>query len=290
MTGDNRNGKMPLSDAELEIMVKDLIKIVKKIDGIKYIKPQNPKFLEKLEAYQKSLPRGSDIGPLLDGISFRLRDYIEEKKQYRAKNFQPLINEFLESLRTKQRDYRIIENTLFRVGWFEMETQPVNGTIRILFDKNVILPWRPVHNLGEIESCFQECTNQLKDVEIPIDKFSNMLYQCYQRLRTEQEKKRKPNSRFVLLKSIHEEMLIELFRTQVKGKKNLNVKFKDIFFPEWAYQYNLERYRSQMSEIPDEKRLLFETGSQADTEKFGIVLNGLSAQSDYKKFCYIRGK
>jgi len=90
MTGDNRNGKMPLSDAELEIMVKDLIKIVKKIDGIKYIKPQNPKFLEKLEAYQKSLPRGSDIGPLLDGISFRLRDYIEEKKQYRAKNFQPI--------------------------------------------------------------------------------------------------------------------------------------------------------------------------------------------------------
>lgn len=284
------NDKTSPSDPELEIIKKDLSEIVKKIGAIRYFKSQDPKFLDKLDAYQKSLPKGSDIGALIDEISLKLKNYIDEKNKSRATYFQPLINQFLESLRAKEMDYRIIENTLFRVGCFEMETQPATATIRISFDKNIILPWRPVQNLGDIESCFQECTKKLKATEIPLDNFSTMLYQGYRRLRSKQEKERKPNPQFVLLRNLHEEILIELFRLQVKGKKNLNVKFKEIFFPEWAFQYNLERYRSQMSEIPKEKRLLFETGSQADTERFGIVLNGLSAQSDYKKFCYVRGQ
>jgi len=283
------NDKTSPSDPDLEIIKKDLLKIDKKIAAIRYIKSQDPKFLDKLDAYQKSLPKGSDIGALIDEISLKLKN-TSMKNQYRAKYFQPLINQFLESLRAKKMDYRTIENTLFRVGWFEMETQPATATIQISFDKNVILPWRPVQNLEDIESCFQECTKKLKDTEIPLDNFSTMLYQGYRRLRAKQEKERKPNPQFVLLRTLHEEILIELFRLQVKGKKNLNAKFKEIFFPEWAFQYNLERYRSQMSEIPEEQRLLFETGSQADTERFGIVLNGLSAQSDYKKFCYIRGR
>ena len=282
--------KSPLSDAELELMKKDLLKVDKKIAGIRYIKPQDPKFLDKLDVYQKSLPKGSDIGSLIDDISLKLKEYIEEKNKVRLISFRPLINTFLESLQSKNKDYRIIENTAFRVDCFEMEIQPANGSIRLLFDKNVIMSWKPVQTINDIELCFQESIKKLNDAEISIDTFSSMMYQGYQRIRIKQEKERKPNSQFVLLKALHEEIIIELFRSQVKGKKNLNVKFKEIFFPEWAFQYNLERYRAQLMKIPEEKRLLFETGSQADTERFGVVLNGLSPQSDYKKFCYVRGR
>lgn len=282
------NDKTTSSDAEFDVMKKDLLKIDKKISAIRYIKPQDPKFLDKLDAYQKSLPKGEDIGAFIDDISSKLNIYIEDKNQFRRANFRPLINEFLESLQSKNMDFRIIENTLYRVGCFEMETQPHNGNIRISFDKNVIMPWKPVESIADIDACFLECTKKIKDQEIPIEQFSTMLHQAYKRIQARQVKERKPNPEFVLLKSLHEEILIELFRFQVKGKKNLNVKFKEIFFPIWAFQYNLERYREHLSEVPEERRLLFETGSQADTEKYGIVLNGLSAKSDYKKFCYIR--
>jgi len=67
------NDKTSPSDPDLEIIKKDLLKIDKKIAAIRYIKSQDPKFLDKLDAYQKSLPKGSDIGALIDEISLKLK-------------------------------------------------------------------------------------------------------------------------------------------------------------------------------------------------------------------------
>lgn len=279
-----------ITDNDFEMIKKDLLKIDKKISAIRFIKPKDPKFLEKLESYQKTLPRGDEVGPILDEVSKKLKSYIESSNKNRLTFFRPLINQYIESLQGKNISYRIVDNTLFRVGCLEIETQPEKGNIRILFNKNTIFPWTPVREMNDIESSVQASHAKLKEVEVSLDEFSRMLFYAYQKVRAKQEKERKPNPGFVMLKSLHSEILVELFKLQLKGKKSLNVKMKDIFFPDWAFLYNLDLYRAKLSQIPEEKRLLFETGSQAETEKYGVVLNGLSAQSEYKKFCYIRGR
>ncbi len=125
-------------------------------------------------------------------------------------------------------DFRIIENTLYRVGCFEMETQLIT-VISVFHLIKMSSCLKPVESIADIDACFLECTKKIKDQEIPIEQFSTMLHQAYKRIQARQVKERKPNPEFVLLKSLHEEILIELFRFQVKGKKNLNVKFKEIF-------------------------------------------------------------
>jgi len=267
-----------------------MLKIDKKISAIRFIKQKDPKFLEKLESYQKTLPRGAEIGPILDEVSNKLKSYIESSNKNRLSFFRPLINQYINSLQGRNIVYRIIDNTLFRVGCLEIETQPEKGNIRILFNKNTILPWTPVREMNDIESSIQAAHAKLKEMEVPLDEFSRMVHYAYQKVRARQEKERKPNPDYVMLKSLHSEILVELFKRQLKGKKSLNVKMKDIFFPDWAFLYNLDLYRAKLSQIPEEKRLLFETGSQSETEKYGVVLNGLTAQSEYKKFCYLRGR
>jgi len=279
-----------ITDNDFEIIKKDMLKIEKKISAIRFIKPKDPKFLEKLESYQKTLPRGAEIGPILDEVSKKLKDYIESSNKNRLSFFRPLINQYINSLQGRNIVYRMIDNTLFRVGCLEIETQPEKGNIRILFNKNTILPWTPVREMNDIESSIQAAHAKLKEMEVPLDEFSRMLHYAYHKVRARQEKERKPNPDYVMLKPLHSEILVELFKRQLKGKKNLNVKMKDIFFPDWAFLYNLDLYRAKLSQIPEEKRLLFETGSQSETEKYGVVLNGLTAQSEYKKFCYLRGR
>jgi hypothetical protein len=64
-------------------------------------------------------------------------------------------------------------------------------------------------------------------------------------------------------------------------------KLSYVEFPQWAFLYNLDRYRSLSSNIPRETRLVVQTGSQQETQRFGMITDGLDARQDYKVVCYV---
>jgi len=67
------NDKTSPSDPDLEIIKKDLLKIDKKIADYQIYQIPRSQILDKLDAYQKSLPKGSDIGALIDEISIEIK-------------------------------------------------------------------------------------------------------------------------------------------------------------------------------------------------------------------------
>lgn len=274
---------------EFELLRKDLLRIVKDISAIKTIKSKDPKFLEKLEKYQRTLPKGEDIKQVVESTSVKLSEYLDKTKKQRFTEFPSLINRYVEYLRDNSKEYKIVESTRFRVGCLEIETKPGNGTLRILFNQQELIPWTPVMKLEEIQSYVTEALTKLKSKEISIEILPDMIAKIYQKQKSHQEKERKPNAHLVPIRSLHHEMIVELFRQRIMDHKNFNTQIEGVIFPEWAFLYNLDRYRMLLTKLPENKRFFFETGSQAESERIGVTLNGLSANEDYKKFCYLRG-
>ena len=58
--------------------------------------------------------------------------------------------------------------------------------------------------------------------------------------------------------------------------------------PSWALLYNTDRYRASGSQVSHAQRLRFETGSQRETAKIGVTLNGLDSSRQYETLCYVR--
>ena len=278
-----------ISESEnFEPIKKDLLRVATSIGGIRQIKIQDPKYLDKLDKYQKSLPKGEDIRITLDTCSNNLRAYIDTAKKTRVSSFQPLINKYLESLNKEQKDCRVIENNLFRVGCLEIETKSENASIKVSFNQNILIPWRPVTTQNDIESALGDAYKKLKETQIDTTIFPDLLLNAYKKIRLIQERDGQRNSDMIPIRSLHGEVILGLFQHELKSRKNYDTRFKEIYYPLWAFQYNLDKYRSSIETIPMEKRLSFEQGTQSDTGKFGIILNGLTANSDYKEFCYLR--
>lgn len=57
--------------------------------------------------------------------------------------------------------------------------------------------------------------------------------------------------------------------------------------PRWAFLYNLDRYRALGAAVPEARRLGLQTGSQQESRGFGMVVNGLDAQQDYKTMSFV---
>jgi hypothetical protein len=268
-----------------ETIKKDLIRIAGTIGAIRSIKIQD---LDKLEKYVQTIPNGDEIKSTLDSCSANLQGYINIAKKNRLSSFQPLINSFLESLSREQKDLKIIENNLFRVGCLEVETKPETGRIRVSFNENILIPWRPITNSAEIESALSDARKKLLDTRIEPERFPDFLFNAYKKVRILRERQGERNSDLVPIRSLHSEVILELFQYDLQSRKNFDAKFSEIYYPFWAFQYNLDKYRSSADKVPPEKRLFFEQGDQTDTGKMGVVLNGLTANSLYKDFCYLR--
>lgn len=275
---------------EFDIIKKEVLRLSKSFEDIKKINPKNTEFIENLEKYHKKIPKGEDVEKSVGEINTRIEKFIEQSKQQRTKSFPRTFNKYVQSLNEIQKIYQIIDTTIVRVGCLQIETKPEIAKIRFLFNKIVLIPWKPVETAEDIVKYEKEALDKLKSVEIPEEILADVFIKAYQNTRNAREKTNKTNSSRVPINDLHAETLVELFRQQIVGRKKFNMKLKEIYLPDWAFVYNLDRYRHLSNSLPDEKRLFFETGSQSETKKMGVVLNGLDPNSIYKKFCYVSGR
>jgi len=274
---------------QYELLKKDIRLLNRQLGGINSIKQTDPKFLSKIEKYVENLPDDDDFQLRVKSIKKRLNDIIVHNKTIRIKEFSNNLNKFIISLQEKGVPHRIIDSANIRVNCIEIIANHQNGQARILYNKSVVLPWQDVYSASDIQKMCNEANIMLKRSELPEATLSTIFSSAYQNIRIRQVNK-KINPDMVLLEQLHQETIIELLRLQFKGKFSCDRKFKEIYFPKWAFLYNLDRYRVILPNLPESQKLQFQTGSQAETEKYGIILNGLIPTQDYKKYCFIKGK
>ncbi|WP_373061006.1 hypothetical protein [Gemmatimonas sp.] len=84
------------------------------------------------------------------------------------------------------------------------------------------------------------------------------------------------------------EVRVELVRTALTGGPGAPARrITRTEMPQWAFLYNVDRYRRLGGGVPSEHRLAFQTGGQSESREYAMVLNGLDAQGAYKKYCYV---
>lgn len=261
-------------------------KIERIVSDFKKISFNDVDSIEKLEKYIQKIPEPSDLNLYFEDLKKEIQTHVVEAKRVRSNNFRKAFNDYINWIQEEKRPYRIMDKNIMRVGVLEVQTNPKDYSVRFLFNKQVLMSGKKIRSADEIKKYEQECLEMLKKAEIPEKDIENIFYNAYRSILRAKRKENTYNHNFVPISQFYKDVQIELFKNQLENKKpgsNISIEF-----PVWALLYNLDLYR-KMKNTSDEKRIFFETGNQAETQKNGVVLNGLDPHSDYKMFCYIRG-
>lgn len=271
----------------LNIIKKNILKITKVFEELKKIDSNDADSIGKIEKILQNFPSASDLAAQIEVVRNALDIHIRESKKVRAENFNYVFNEYLNNLQQSQRPYRLIDKNTLRIEMLELQTDPKRASIQFLFNKKRLMPGKNVACSEDIVRYETECMGMLKKAEVPEKEIGDIFYRAYLNALRKKRREKNTNADFIQIIDFYEEVQVELFRQQLHVKRSVDSGIT-INFPIWAFIYNLDRYR-KLRKIPDKSRLILETGSQAETKKNGVVLNGLDPKSDYKMFCYIRG-
>jgi len=272
---------------EFELIKKDIVQINKLFSPIQKIKYEDPEFLKKIDKYCRSLSHTDEIKKNLENVLLQILKYYSKIEDTKAKSFSSIFNQYKEGLSSKKISFKTLDIYRLKVRCVIIEGKSSTAEIRILYNEEVISPWTAIRTAEDIERGVSKSIEKLKKCEIPEDQFRKILLNAYLVIRTRQEKTSNPNPKLVLIKDLHKEVLIELFKHDIKNEKNLNRIFTQTL-PTWTFLFNLDKYFLSSNRLPDNERLSFITGSQSETERSGMVLKGLTIESDYQKFCFLQ--
>jgi hypothetical protein len=275
---------------EFDFIKKDILRIIKPLYGIQDINCNNPDFVVKINDYINKLPKSDDLRKSYDETKNRLINYSNKIETYSKQSFAKMINQYQQNLQKRDIKFRLVDNNRLRVDCLEIELKIEKGQIRVLYNKITIIPWVSIHSSQELEKYEKQALKRLKDCEIDQKILPIVVKKSYERVYFYRKRNNKTNPHLVSIKNLHKVLIKEVFNYQIDNRRSYNSEFKGVFLPEWAFVYNLDRYRSMMQSIAPEFQLSFETGSQSQTEKEGVVLNGLNPNFDYKKFCFLKGR
>lgn len=270
------------------LLKKNVSKLERTFADFKKINFNDDDFIDQIERYAQRIPDPSDLATQLEAFKKELDTHVRESKKARADNFRTVFNDYLSRIQKDQKPYRLIDKSTLRVGMLQVQTDPKKASVQFLFNRKVLLTGKNILSADDMVKYENECLKMLEKAEISEQDIGDIFYRAYLNALRKRRKEKSFNPSYVPIVDFYTEVHVELFRQQLLGKKSGSTDSITVSFPIWAFLYNMDCYR-KMRNISENKRLFFETGSQVETKKNGVVLNGLDPKADYKMFCYIRG-
>jgi hypothetical protein len=174
----------------------------------------------------------------------------------------------------------------WRVGRLAIEIRLDDGLARLAYNREPLGSWQPIGQPADLERMFAAGEKQLGSAEIPPDALAETFIEAYDYLASKAFKAATTSKRIRLI-DLLDEIRVVRARNLMRAKRRKDADAA-ISLPVWALLYNADLYRAQAGELPPALRLVFETGSQNETEKYGVTLNGLEPTRDYQRFCFVR--
>lgn len=265
---------------------KEISSIVTLFNGLDKIKSNDPNFLQKVENYLKKVPSQEEIPRLYENLK-KLERLVQQSNEQKIREFQKNFTAYLTNLNELKIEYKINDTYSVRVGCLEIQGKPENATVSIFYNKSVIIHQKSISTSEDIKTCIKDSMEKLSKSKIEEKLLIDLVYRAYSTLCDEKAKQNPEGANRVPIIDLYKGIIMQLIKNEVWAKKTLNFKLKDFAFPEWAFLYNLDRYKNLHDSIPENKRLIFGRGSQEQTEKMGVVLNGLNPNQIYQKFTYV---
>lgn len=252
------------------------------------IKPSTTDAAERIEQALGRLPPGATIGSVLDELRGKIEGALMEQRRAHSEGFRRHEAAFIRAARDAGTVLRE-QNEGWRVGPIEFAFRRGAAQACALYNHEEIVRWTVVRDVSDLEKIQQQGRAMLDraHVSLPDDLLIAVIWDAYAHARVARAAARIPSPDTVPVLDFYRELRIALVRHDLEGKRP-EAKLAHAEMPKWAFLHTLDRYRDLGAAVPPERRLGFQTGSQAESMRGRCVtLNGLDAAQQYKEFCYV---
>lgn len=168
----------------------------------------------------------------------------------------------------------------WRVGPLYLELDTTDAKVRFSYNRTPIGAVVQADSEAVVMDGFQAALTQLQQEALPEEQLGELFTKAYQMALAYTGKA--PGERVYVrtVAKLFGFLAADLTHNVAKGKG-----FGE--YPLWAFQYNLDTYRKIASSLPNHQRLGLLTGSQTETSKEGLTINGLDPNVDYNMICHV---
>jgi hypothetical protein len=240
---------------------------------------------EKLEDFDKlirALPTGEILGNALNEWVKKVQDAMRVEQTTRKHEFGRILNDFIRLQKETGMKTREFSNS-WRIGLLELELRPEFAQVRCRYNEEVLNKWTPITGLEDLRVFYDAASEKLRKSELPFPVLRDAMWEAYEYVMSKQDATMF-NRKSVPAKEVIKELKVVLYRKSLERKAPRLKETAD-----WVFLYNIDLYFSRLREVPSDKRLSLEAGSQMEISKGrGIILNGLDAGQDYRIYCYFK--
>lgn len=249
------------------------------------VRPAAADAAEQIETALRRLPSGEAIGATVDSLRVELRAALERQQRVYTEEFRRHEAAFIHAVQETESPVRE-QNDGWRIGAVELEFRRGAARARALYNHEEIVRWGRVTEVSDLEQIEKKARAVLERATLPDDLLVAVVWDAYTRTRAARMTARRPSADVVPVLEFYRELRIALARYDLDKRPAANLAHADM--PKWSFLYNLDRYRALGAAVPADRRLGFQTGSQAESARSRCVtLNGLDATQDYKEFCHL---
>ncbi len=271
--------------AEIKAVQRDANSLIKRLQPLAKLKSADPKVIDALTRALATLPSSSEVGAAVDELRGRSEKIVRQAGSQRAALTRTIEAEFIRKRRESGDAVREAGEAAWRVGSIEIQFDREQARARVLYNREQLLPWAATRHLEDVEELANKAQQKLRSATIPDESLADVFSGAYEYLASKARNQMSGSYR-APLPEFYREVRVALARHELSNGK-AERKLESADFPLWAFLYNLDRYRA-LADLPAERRLNFETGSQSDHQKrMAMTVNGLDAASDYKSYCYV---
>lgn len=264
-------------------IIAEFKKLLGPLQSVTAVRPGAPDSLAKLEAALARLPGGDAFGQMVDGLRRKAAEAVARARRERIQAFRRIETDFVRGVQAQGESVREQANG-WRVGPLEFQVRREQAQCRWLYNREVLAEWSMVTSLNDVERTRAKSLELLRKAALPEASLREAFWEAYREcIRLQQGGKANPS--LVPLLDFYRQLRLTLVSRDLAQRTDKKLSYAE--FPKWAFLYNLDLYRTLSSSVPRETRLAFQTGSQQETRRLGVVTNGLDPGQDYKVVCYI---
>ncbi len=272
----------------LAVVLSQLRRLYAPLTRIGTVRPTAADAADRIEQALGRLPPGAAIGAAIDELRGQLEDALAEQRRVNIEAFGLHEAAFIRAAREADTALRE-QNSGWRVGPIELAFRRGAAQACAMYNHEQIVRWTAVADVSDLDKIVQRGQTLLDRARasLPDDLLIAVTWDAYAAARAARAAARTHSPDTVPVLDFYRDLRFALVRHDLAGKRP-ETKLAHAEMPKWAFLYNLDRYRALSAETPTERRLGFQTGSQAESTRGRCVtLNGLDAAQEYKEFCHV---
>jgi hypothetical protein len=241
--------------------------------------------VEVIDRMIKALPPGETFARAVEELRQKASAFLNESKRSRQAAFREIEAAFIRQVQTAGLPIQELGQS-WRIGPIELKFRRELAQAQAFYNHQPLGKWTSIASLGDLQALFDGANANLEAAAIPLDILANAFWAAFRYARSQLSRPGVDRADMVPAREFYREVMVALYRDSLLRTKGQKAPIPEL--PEWAFLYNVDRYRSFLPSVPPDRRLAFQMGSQLDQSKgMGITVNGLDAREEYRVYCYV---